>query len=73
MSPLAKKAKEAVRPGHLAGSSERARGIFFSFSFYFFLLNMKPLSVEMAHLMGIQNKIQAVWTLNLTNFRSVQG
>ena len=28
MSPLAKKAKEAVRPGHLAGNSERARGIF---------------------------------------------
>ena len=55
--------KRLVRPGQLAGNSERARGIFFSFLFFslFIFLNMKPLSVEMACLLGIQNKIQAVW------------
>ena len=52
----------SVRPGQLAGNSERARGFFFLLyiliSIYF--LNMKPLSVEMACLLGIQNLIQAV-------------
>ena len=57
--------KRLVRPGQLAGNSERARGIFSLFYnlilFYFF--NMKPLSVDMACLLVIQNEIQAVWLM----------
>ena len=51
--------KRLVRPGQLAGNSEKARGIFFLFSLFIFL-SMKPSSVEMACLLGIQNEIQAV-------------
>ena len=49
-------------PGQLAGNSERACGIFvlFYISLFIYFLNMKPLSVEMACLLRIQNKIQAV-------------
>ena len=52
-----------VRPGQLAGNSERARGIFFSLLcilIFIYFLNTKLLSVEMACLLGIQNEIQAV-------------
>ena len=55
--------KRLVRPGQLAGNAERARRIFslsFIFQFLFIFLNMKPLSVEMACLLGIENEIQAV-------------
>ena len=50
------------RPDQLAGNSERARGIFSLFYnlILFNFFNMKPLSVEMACLLGIQNEIQAV-------------
>ena len=51
------KAKRLVRPGQLAGNSERARGIFF--------FKHEPLSVEMAGLLGIQNEIQAVWKVKV--------
>ena len=43
-------------PGQLAGNSERARWIFYSLLYFnsnLFSLNMKPLSVEMACLLGI--------------------
>ena len=47
----------------LAGNSERDCEIFSLsyFSFYLFFFNMKPLSVEMACLLGIQNEIKAIW------------
>ena len=35
-------------------------GLFYSFIFIFIFFNMKPLSVEMACVLGIQNEIQAV-------------
>ena len=47
-------------PGQSAGNSERTCWIFFSFLFKSIFLNMKPLSVDMACLLNIQNKIQAV-------------
>ena len=58
-----------VRPGQLAGNSERARGIFPPFIYFFF--NMKPLPVEMACLLVIQNNIQAVWFMCLLNYSSL--
>ena len=51
------------RPGELAGNSERAHGIFFLFYILNLFLNTKPLSVEMACLLGIQNEIQALYTV----------
>ena len=45
------------------GNSERAREFFFSLlhlNSNLSILNMKPLSVEMAFLLGIQNEIQAI-------------
>ena len=51
------------RPGQLAGNSERAHRIFFLSFIYFSFLNMKPLSVEMACFLGIQNEIQALCTV----------
>ena len=58
--------------GHalLVQPSKTAHKVFYShlyFNFPLFFLNMKPLSVEMACLLGIQNEIQAVCKGTNTN------
>ena len=63
------------RPGQLAGNSEKALGIFFSllyFNFSLFIFNIKPLSVEKACLLGIQNEIQAVCAVRSDLFSKKQ-
>ena len=38
-------------------------GFFFPLVYFNFFSNMKPYSVEMACLLGIQNEVQAVWNV----------